>query len=522
MRALKALMLLSVTGALALRAQAPAALKCGLPLWAQQTRRAALRWDRGLSYLNLSLVSPRGLFRIHYTLTGSDAVDTTEWVDGHPRFVVETALAAEKAYALLVDSLGFMPPVSDNGEDGPELDIYIKNWGGLVYAYTNFTQAGQPTYMVIDNDYREVNYSTHGLDALRVTVAHEFFHMVQLRYAAPLGDRQDDVFLFELCSVWFEDKCYPEVNDYVNYVPYVLNSNPTPPINSNSNAMYGAGLFAKILDRFYGIGNGKHIILDLWEHFAQERALPALHDVLEQGPWHSSLGEALSLYGLLNCFSGRRAAPFSYSDAALFPTPPDSQITLLAVYPQDYQLPAIPLRVSYYSFSPVSFDSLYLIKSDFVPAEIVAQSGVYWSTESAKKLGAVGNFYLEAGAVDVGDQILVIVANGQESTAGWFPLRLRGRNLPLSLAIQRLFPSPVGTGETVTLDVTLPYSDVVTIQLYDLLGRRLLKSAFDLSKGIHLLPLSLPSDLATGLYLVGVQTSRQNIGATLIITRKSQ
>ncbi len=61
-------------------------------------------------------ISPTGLFRIHYTLTGSDAVDATD-LDGNavPDYVDEAAESLEKAYAVIVDTLGFNPPPADDG-----------------------------------------------------------------------------------------------------------------------------------------------------------------------------------------------------------------------------------------------------------------------------------------------------------------------------------------------------------------------------------------------------------------------
>jgi len=93
----------------------------------------------------------------------------------------EAAIAADSAYSILVDELGFQPPMPDNGIDGDELDIYIKNWNGTYYGMTYFgNTAPSPTYLVVDNNYTEPGYATSGLEALRVTIAHEFFHMLGL------------------------------------------------------------------------------------------------------------------------------------------------------------------------------------------------------------------------------------------------------------------------------------------------------------------------------------------------------
>ena len=129
-----------------------------------------------------------GHFQFHYTNTGTDAVAQVYTnPDGVPDFIYEAGRCAERVYRLLIDTLGFQPPPSD-GIDGDATDIYVKNWGGSAYAYTYPENEVTATprlydytaYTVIDNDYYE--YFTAGLNGLRVTLAHEYFHVVQLGY----------------------------------------------------------------------------------------------------------------------------------------------------------------------------------------------------------------------------------------------------------------------------------------------------------------------------------------------------
>ena len=139
-------------------------------------------------------ITPDSRFRIHYTTSGSNAVDpTSTTVPGVPDYVYEAGIAVQKSYALLVDSLGMKGHADDGGVDGPEFDFYIQNLGNLFGAtFFDFSRGAGPAYIQLNNDYDPSIFFTDGFDALRVTVAHEYFHAVQLNYFLRVGD----VFIF--------------------------------------------------------------------------------------------------------------------------------------------------------------------------------------------------------------------------------------------------------------------------------------------------------------------------------------
>jgi len=66
----------------------------------------------------------------------------------------------------------------------------------------------------IDNDFIGSKYNAKGIQALRVTAAHEFHHAIQYGYGW-WGER----YPYELTSTWMEDVVYTDVNDYYQYLP---------------------------------------------------------------------------------------------------------------------------------------------------------------------------------------------------------------------------------------------------------------------------------------------------------------
>jgi len=248
-------------------------------------------WDR--PNLSNEYVSLEGHFKIHYTTIGYDAVNPMFTNSKNiPDYVWEVGIAAERSYSLLVDTLGFDPPPPDNEIDGAEIDIYIKNWAGSVYAWTypenpvtaTARQYDYTGYTVIDNDYAESGYTTNDLDGMRVTVAHEFFHIIQMGYnwwenngLFGVDSADGDRYFLEWCSVWFEERAYPEVNDYVGYLPDFFND-PNNPIWSSSY-WYSLEIFVRFLvEQFSG---NPYFLSTVWETIKTHYAFQALEKTIE-------------------------------------------------------------------------------------------------------------------------------------------------------------------------------------------------------------------------------------------------
>ena len=129
-----------------------------------------------------SVVSPSGFFRIHYDSNGINRPSyVSTW--SVEQNVAEVANALDSSYRFEVTYLGFLAPPSDgNGGSDDKYDVYIQNQGGGIYGYTEWeSKVGSvnwTSFMVIDNDY--IGYYSTGLNGMKVTVAHEFHHGIQL------------------------------------------------------------------------------------------------------------------------------------------------------------------------------------------------------------------------------------------------------------------------------------------------------------------------------------------------------
>ncbi|RKY66298.1 MAG: hypothetical protein DRQ08_03340 [Candidatus Latescibacterota bacterium] len=261
-----------------------------------------------------SYLSPSGLFRVHYTTEGSDAVPTEDKDgDGIPDFVQEVASALDSAYVLEVEILGYPEPIKDGGEGGDDAwDVYLHDLGHLsTYGFTNPERRvgnSSTSYIEMDNDFQDPVFPTKGLDAVHITAAHEFFHMIHYTYYGRSGWE----WWMEISSTWMEDVAYDDVNDYYNYLSFFFN-HPEVPLNRYDGAHeYGASVFAHFLEERFG----RDIIRRMWEQIGRtQRVDLEIWEGVLPGGWREVMGE----FALWNYFTGSRARPGFYEEGENYP-----------------------------------------------------------------------------------------------------------------------------------------------------------------------------------------------------------
>ncbi len=250
-----------------------------------------------------SIVSPKGFFRIHFYKSGAEV----------PKFDVNLfAVAADSAYNFEINYLGYAPPPSDNGAGGDNrVDIYIINLGNL-YGQTEFDTEVTPgsnrytSFIDVDNDF--AGFFTTGINAARVTIAHEFHHTIQVgNYIY----RDSDVFYYELTSTSMEIFVYPSIKDYLQYLPSYFNNTD---IGFAKQSGYNMAIWNVYLQKKFGYG----IIKQQWELMPTLNALAAINASLTKDG--SSFGKEFSGFGIWTYFTNYRSVAGKYfSDAALYP-----------------------------------------------------------------------------------------------------------------------------------------------------------------------------------------------------------
>ena len=272
-----------------------------------------------------SFVTPNGFFRVHFTKTEfpnyipPQIRDTLEapYVKKYQEIYLDSlSVALDSAYNFEVNYLGYPPPPSDFGAGGDnKYDIYITSLGNE-YGETDpdslipGTNQQYTSYMMINNDFK--GFPTQGIDAARVTVAHEFHHSIQ---AGDYIFRYDsDAFFYELTSTSMEHFVYPSIKDYYQYLPSYFNNTENSMSINGSNQEYALAIWNIFQKDRFGFG----IIKNEWELMPQMRAMDAINSAIQN--YGSSFGGELNKFGVWMYYTNYRAIPGKYfKDASGYP-----------------------------------------------------------------------------------------------------------------------------------------------------------------------------------------------------------
>lgn len=251
-----------------------------------------------------SFLSPGGFFRIHYTNSGTDAVQYD---------INQLATALDSAYKFEVGYLGYPPPPSDGsaGGDGA-YDVYVRNLGNLYGQTSSESKLGLTSwtsYLEIDNDF--AGFYTQGINAARVTAAHEFHHAIQMgNYAPQTGGsaiRNSDIFFYEITSTAMEEFVYDSINDYYAYMSSYFR-NPAVPLSLNNG--YNLAVWNIYLKDVFGFG----LLKRQWELMPTVDALTAINNSLVEAG--SKFGQVLNDFGIWTHFTNTRSISGQYFEEA--------------------------------------------------------------------------------------------------------------------------------------------------------------------------------------------------------------
>jgi len=265
--------------------------------------------------------TPEGHFIIHYTTLWppegmpSNSVPREDLNNnGTPDFVEEAGFAFEHAYRFHVDTLGYNPMPSD----GDEYDVYMRNLPTGTYGLTTWEYDIPETnwfdytsYIIVSNDFQDEGLYTKGIDALRVTAAHELHHAIQLGYVL----RRNDFWFYEWTSTWMEDMVWDNVNDYFQYLDPLFKNFDKKITTFNSRHEYGMCIFNHYLSSAYGA----NIIRKIWEQFHLNRAYDTMKSVIEMETGEL-FDDVIHEFFMWNYFTGDRADTVHYyRDGKHFP-----------------------------------------------------------------------------------------------------------------------------------------------------------------------------------------------------------
>jgi len=279
--------------------------------------------------LSTSQISANGKIRVHYDISGTNA----------PNYNIdEFMLSVDSVYQTEIENYGYPFPPSDNGEGGDNLyDVYIVNLGSQYYGYTTpeseFETNKWTTFVTINSNYD--NFPTTGINAAKVTFAHEFHHAIQI--GNYINRYSTESFYYEITSTAMEEFVFPQVNDYWNYLDsYFRNTNLTFSLYSG----YELSIWNIYLEKKFN----QNLLKRIWELMPNYSALESINIALEENG--SNFGTELYDFGEWIFFTNYRTKENEYfTDAINYPK---LKLSLPLTENYTYQLDVHSLANSYY------------------------------------------------------------------------------------------------------------------------------------------------------------------------------
>jgi hypothetical protein len=274
-----------------------------------------------------SFVSSAGHFRIHFDTDGMHAVEPEDVdANGVPDFIDSVAFYLEHAWDFEINVLGYAAPPPEPRGAGPEIDVFICELGLSYYGgaipETGNTVGTNPFrehgYMVLDNDFQG-SYKTKGIDAVRVTAAHEFHHIIEFAsYRTALGGPGGiaQYALYESTATWMEEEVHPDVDDWDQYVNAFLDEPHRFGYSTHNNVDATTGyahmLYLEYLEKRFG----RNVIREIWEEFRLNESFDAIDRVLQRRDYN--LARSYCEFAEWAYYTGHRA-----KDTTLLPQAAD-------------------------------------------------------------------------------------------------------------------------------------------------------------------------------------------------------
>ncbi|MGD0591775.1 MAG: MXAN_6640 family putative metalloprotease [Bacteroidota bacterium] len=173
-----------------------------------------------------------GRFKIFYDTSGTPNVPALLDANNQPlsntaeAYVDSVGAIFNYVYSVEVDGLGYIAPPHEQVDSYYRIfiqdmsDYGFTDWDESLPPLNSDTTSAPryPCWVQVHNDFS--GFYTKGMNALKVTAAHEFHHVIQI---GSYGFHGDEVYAHELTSTWMEDVVYTDVNDYYQYLSNYFN-----------------------------------------------------------------------------------------------------------------------------------------------------------------------------------------------------------------------------------------------------------------------------------------------------------
>ncbi len=491
----------------------------------------------------LELNYDTSMFRIHYTLSGPHAIDSSDTNQNEiPDFVELIAKTAETTYKIEIDDFGFNKPpsdrwLSDNGGTDA-YDIYLMDIGETLYGYTqmeylanNFSGDNEfsdekekfalTSYIVMNK-----NYSFFPCDeneCVEFTFAHEFFHAIQFGY-----DAWDEIWMLESSAVWMEDEVFDNINDNYYYLDLWMKQ---PQISLNQNRSphwYGSWIFFRYLSEHLG---GPSTIKKIFERSVKDiskgdsnNSIYTIDKVLRDKG--SSFRESLNKMAIANHLltSDPEAGDYRYEEGDDYRNygikPHFNHVVSVSNIKAIVEYTGTQLMhngTHYIQFKSIDQDA---VKLNFESYDDSLRFNVSVVFENSKNYSV---YRIRGGSIipisKTLDNFSVIIVTDTIPYKNYNYRISIDKNviIPTEITLSPNFPNPFKTNTT--LRFFLPKQEDIKLSIVDLLGREVKKlNIYPLQTGYNEISLE-GKDLSTGTYFVKLDGENKTVSQKIMVIK---
>ncbi|HDT12271.1 MAG TPA: hypothetical protein ENO01_01295, partial [Candidatus Marinimicrobia bacterium] len=411
--------------------------------------------------LDRTYYSSSNRFALHYTNTGIDAVPQDYILNSQvPDYIVKAGMYLEESYELLTTTLNLPLPPVDEIKD-VEIDFYFRKLPNGTYGQTT-AEARKPVgnrqqaytaFAEIHHTLSGPGFYTQGDDALKVTCAHELFHIFQVGIG--IWDLNEDMWFYETSATWIEEFAYPEVNDYIQYVNRYL-SNWGDPVYEY---IYDNVTWLIHLNNIYdGNPTGQ-----IWNAISTRSVWPAITGFLQEKSGDDPWSHNLAAWGMEHLYAAFGSPGFSvFDDGEHY-----SDISFPAGTVTDYiNHDSLNIFISCEPFSS-SFHKITNIPSSHIKIRLSSPgkvSGKAWPAGSSLDAAHLSGQFTSVTAHTLPWDLLISIGT-DESNIKDTPLQVILELREGDTDLLSLFPNPVSNGNYITVSYNIQ-TDLVYGQIF--------------------------------------------------------
>ncbi len=435
-----------------------------------------------------------GMFRFHYTTTGSNAVSTADTNSNSiPDYIDVMSETFNTVDEYQLTTLGFSEPPgdswyptnNDNGGNG-SYDVYVRNAGNGVYGYVQPEDWADNTGNNENSSANEVNAFTsymvmrHNYDGfpntlienIQVTAAHEFFHAVQFGY-----DGFEESWVFEATSVQMEEMIYDDVNDCYQYMSSWFN-NPHQALNLDSDdRWYGSFIFFEYVNSHLSVD----AIKAFWEQsithdsYYGEYSIQTLDEAFQD--LSSNFSSMLNGMSIANrvLSSSVYISPYYYEEADSYTVTPSTFSTVSFTAGGNDTVSSTNLESNAAQYiklntnDPVSVSLANDVgnNSDLELHAIISFGDSAWTILSSNPINV--------NQTSASSIYLVVVSQNPDASNFDYTLSFTDGvasvepEIPMSFSVSNAYPNPFNPQTHIQIDLSV--SEKINVFIYDINGR---------------------------------------------------